>query len=44
MVNQEKIRWVMLKTQNSYAQAEALLKSYNYNIDLNIESRTISSV
>jgi len=44
MINQEKIRWIMLRTRSSYEQAEALLKSYNYNIDLIIESRTIPSV
>lgn len=44
MINQEKIRWIMSRTKSGYAQAEALLHSYNYNIDLIIESRSINSV
>jgi len=44
MVNEEKIRWVMKKSQCNFDQAQTILQSYNYNIDLLIESRTINSV
>ncbi|KAG4090197.1 DNase I-like protein [Neocallimastix lanati (nom. inval.)] len=44
MVNGEKIRWIMRKAKYNYEQSQVLLQSYNYNIDLLIESRAIDSI